>query len=143
MKKILFVAMMFFGVSVQAAEVGLTVGRDKVYNRDYTAFSVGTSAVGLKLNGSLQTVRDRYVAFGSTVGKSFGFGAFTVAPSAGLWMVNPAVGKNGYVATVGVEGSYALTKQAALVVDFTRRFNLNDATAFRGNQIGAGLKVSF
>lgn len=143
MRKVLFAVMMFASVSVFAADLGLTVGRDQKFGKDYTAISAGTDVVGLKLGASFQTVRDQYVAFGGSVGKSIGMGAFSVTPSAGLVFVNPTVGKNGYAAKAGVEGAYALSKQAAVVVDFTRRFDLKDAAAFRGNQIGAGLKVSF
>ena len=143
MKRVIFAVLMFVSASVFATDLGLTVGRDQKFGKDYTAISAGTDVVGLKLGASLQTVRDQYVAFGGSVGKSIGMGSFSVTPSAGLSLVNPTVGKNGYVATAGVEGAYALTKQSALVVNFTRRFDVKDATAFRGNQIGAGLKVSF
>jgi len=143
MKRVLFAVLMFVSASVFATDLGLTVGRDLKFGKDYTAISAGTVVVGLKLGASFQTVRDQYVAFGGSVGKSISMGPFSVTPSAGLALVNPAVGKNGYVATAGVEGAYALTKQAAIVVDVTRRFDLKDAATFSGNQIGAGLKVSF
>jgi len=143
MRKVLFAVMMFASASVFATELGLTVGRDQKFGKDYTAISAGTDAVGLKLGASLQTVRDRYVSYGGSVGKSIGMGSFSVTPSVGMSLVNPTVGKNGFVATAGIQSAYALTKQAAVVVDLTRRFDVKDAAAFRGNLIGAGLKVSF
>ena len=145
MKKVIFAVavLMFASVSVSAAELGLTVGRDQKFGKDYTAISAGTDVVGLKLGASFQTVRDQYVAFGGSVGKSVGMDAFSVTPSVGMSIVNPTVGKNGVVATAGIQSAYALTKQASVVVDLTRRFDVKDAAAFRGNLIGAGLKVSF
>lgn len=143
MKRVLFVVLMFVSASVFATDLSLTVGRDQKFGKDYTAISAGTDVVGLKLGASFQTVRDQYVAFGGSVGKSVGMDAFSVTPSVGMSIVNPTVGKNGFVATAGIQSAYALTKQASVVVDLTRRFDVKDAAAFRGNLIGVGLKVSF
>jgi hypothetical protein len=36
-----------------------------------------------------------------------------------------------------------LNANAAIVADYTRRFDMSDATAFKGSQVGVGLRVSF
>lgn len=144
MKKVLFAVLMIVSASVSATDIGLSVGRDQVFHKDMTVFSVGTDVAGLKAVGSIQTVRDTYSAIGGSVGKSFNvMKSVTVTPSVGLQQVNPDRGITGYVASAGVEGAYALTKQTAIVTGFTHRYDVKDATAFKGNQVTAGLKVSF
>jgi hypothetical protein len=144
MKKVLFASMILVSASASATDLGLSVGRDKTFSKDMTTLSVGTSVAGLKATGSIQTVRDTYVAFGGSVGKSFDVTkSLSVTPSIGVQQINPDRGVNGYAAVAGVEGAYALSKGTAIVASFNHRYDLKDAAAFKGNQVSAGLKVSF
>jgi hypothetical protein len=144
MKKVLLVVMSLVSFSAAAVDLQVMNGRDKVYGKDMLELSAGVSVLGLKLDGSVSTVRDKYTALGFSVGKSFDLGkGFAITPDVGVQQFNPTVGKSGWVSTAGVELSYDLTKQSALVVDFTRRFDMSDGGAFQGNQMTAGLRVSF
>jgi len=144
MKKVLFTALLLASASVSATDLGLSVGRDQAVRKDVTALSVGTSVVGLKATASLSTVRDTYSAVSGSVGKSFGVvKSVSVTPSIGLQRINPDRGIIGYAAVAGVEGAYALSKDTALVASFSHRYDVKDAAAFKGNQVTAGLKVSF
>ena len=144
MKKIIFAVMVLTSASASATDLGLSVGRDKTFSKDMTTFSVGTNITGLNVTGSIQSVRNTYVALGGSVGKSFDVvKALSVTPSLGIQQINPDRGSIGYAVVAGVEGAYTLSKGVAIFTNFTHRYDLKDAIEFKGNQVSAGLKVSF
>jgi hypothetical protein len=144
MKKVILAVSLMLATSASATDLTVMTGRDKVFNKDLVQYSVSQPFLGFKVTGSLQDVRDTYRAVGVSVGKPFDLGrGFSLTPAIGVQQFNPQTGKNGWASTAGVGAAYALNTNAAIVADVTRRFDMSDATAFRGNQASVGLKVSF
>ena len=130
-----------FGIS--AADLTIQTGRDQALQRDIIVYGVGTSVAGLGVTGTVQTARDTYDAFGVSASKTFAVGPVGITPSVGAQYVTPVTGSNATLATVGLGASLPVAKNAALVANFARRFDLKDGGSFTGNQITGGLAVSF
>jgi len=144
MKKAILAVSLMFAASASATDLTVMTGRDNVYNKDLVQYSVSQPILGFKVTGSLQDVRDTYRAVGVSVGKPFALGkGFSLTPAIGVQQFNPETGKNGWASTAGVGVAYALNSNAAIVADHTRRFDMSDATTFKGSQTSVGLRVSF
>ena len=144
MKKAILAVSLMFAASASATDLTVMTGRDNVYNKDLVQYSVSQPILGFKVTGSLQDVRDTYRAVGVSVGKPFVLGkGFSLTPAIGVQQFNPETGKNGWASTAGVGVAYALNSNAAIVADHTRRFDMSDATTFKGSQTSVGLRVSF
>jgi hypothetical protein len=144
MKKAILAVSLMFAASASATDLTVMTGRDNVYNKDLVQYSVSQPILGFKVTGSLQDVRDTYRAVGVSVGKPFVLGkGFSLTPAIGVQQFNPETGKNGWASTAGIGAAYALNANAAIVADYTRRFDMSDATAFEGSQKSIGLRVSF
>lgn len=144
MKKVILAVSLMLATSASATDLTVMTGRDKVFNKDLVQYSVSQPFLGFKVTGSLQDVRDTYRAVGLSVGKPFDFGrGFSLTPAIGVQQFNPESGKNGWASTAGIGAAYALNANAAIVADYTRRFDMSDATAFKGSQTSVGLRVTF
>ena len=144
MKKVILAVSLMLATSASATDLTVMTGRDKVFNKDLVQYSASQPFLGFKVTGSLQDVRDTYRAVGVSVGKPFDLGkGFSLTPAIGVQQFNPQTGKNGWGSTAGVGAAYALNANAAIVADYTRRFDMSDATAFKGSQVGVGLRVTF
>jgi len=144
MKKVILAVSLMLATSASATDLTVMTGRDKVFNKDLVQYSVSQPFLGFKVTGSLQDVRDTYRAVGLSVGKPFDLGrGFSLTPAIGVQQFNPESGKNGWASTAGIGAAYALNANAAIVADYTRRFDMSDATAFKGSQTSVGLRVTF
>lgn len=143
MKKFVLLATLLASFGISAADLSIQTGRDQAVNRDIIVYGVGTSVAGLGVTGTIQTARDAYDAYGVSASKTFAVGPVGITPSVGAQYVTPVAGTNGYIGTVGIGASFAVAKNAALVANFNRRFDLKDGGSFTGNQVTGGLAVSF
>ena len=71
------------------------------------------------------------------------YAGVSFAAKAGAVFVDPSVSKNGYAVVAGVGASYPLTKNVSLVADYAYQVGQDRVRSFNGNQVSAGVKVSF
>lgn len=143
MKKFVLLATLLASFGISAADLTIQTGHDSGTKSDIIVYGVGTSVGGVGVTGTIQTARDAYDAYGVTASKTFTVGPVGIIPSVGAQYVTPVAGSNGYIGTVGLGAALPVAKNAAIVANFTRRFDLKDGGSFTGNQITGGLAVSF
>jgi hypothetical protein len=145
MKKTLIGLMMATAFTAQAADIGLSVGRDGSLDREIVVLSVGTSAFGLNTSVEVSKVEDAYHSIGSSVGKSFKLFGVGLLPYASLGYVHADASnlKNGRVGATGVEVSYAVSKNFSLTADYSYRWDLKQDTNYEGSLLTLGIKTTF
>jgi outer membrane autotransporter protein len=148
MKKLAIMAVL--ATSAMAASA-MDVGVRGVHTGDATADMVGVTvgkkfgAIGVEGAFDRSTRGDasvnRWSLLGSyDVAKVYGV---AVAAKAGVAHVDPSAGSNGGALLVGVGASYPVTKKVSLVADYAYQRGQDRVSAFNGNNVSAGVKVSF
>ena len=145
MKKVVFSVLMASAFAAQAADVGLSVGTDRKFNKDFTVLSVGTDVMGLKASVDVGRVQDTYHSVGVSVGKSLNVFGLGVLPYTSLSYIKADSTKleDGGVGSAGLEVSYALSKSVSVTADYSYRWDLKKSTSYEGSLVTFGLKSTF
>jgi hypothetical protein len=145
MRKTVFAILMASAFGVQAADVGLSVGTDRKFDRDLTVLTVGTKVVGLHTSIDLSRVEGTYHSVGTSVGKTFTVFGVGLLPYTSLNYIRADTNalKHGGVAATGVELSYPLNKHLSVSADYSYRWDIKSDTNYEGSLITFGLKSTF